>query len=404
MAIPGMTPLAPALDDPDFYLADPHAAFRWMRERAPVYRCERARLWAISKHADIMQISRDPETFCSARGILIHDGLRGETPMSTPPSIIHMDPPQHNRYRKLVSRAFTPGMVAGLEGRIRAIARESLDAIRSGATHDFVEAVAVPLPMLVIADMLGVAAEDRQTFKRWSDAIIAAADTGTTPESTEHVGELFAYFHGKLGERRERPQNDLVSALAAAGMDGDRLADEELLMFCMTLLVAGNETTRNLISGGAKALMEFPDERRALVEHPDRLPGAVEEMLRWVTPIRSFARTATRDTEIRGQRIAAGDYVLLLYASGNRDEEVFGLTADVFDVGRPADVMHVVFGFGEHFCLGASLARLELRLMLETLLARFDGFELAGTPTWPPNNRLVGMTHLPLVAHAAGSA
>jgi cytochrome P450 len=173
-----MTSPTPALDNPDFYLADPHAAFRWMREHAPVYRCERARLWAISKHADVMQVSRNPETFCSARGVLIHDGLRAETPMQVPPSIIYMDPPQHNRYRKLVSRAFTPGMVAGLERRIRAIARESLDGIRSGETHDFVDVVAVPLPMLVIADMLGVAAEDRQTFKRWSDAIIDAADTG----------------------------------------------------------------------------------------------------------------------------------------------------------------------------------------------------------------------------------
>ena len=148
------------LDDPDFYLADPHAAFRWMRECAPVYWCERARLWAISKHADIMHVSRNPETFCSGRGILIQEGLRVDRPMERPPTIINMDPPQHNRYRKLVSRAFTPGMVAGLEGRIRAIARESLDAIRAGETHDFVEAVAVPLPMLVIAEMLGVAAEE----------------------------------------------------------------------------------------------------------------------------------------------------------------------------------------------------------------------------------------------------
>jgi len=392
MAIPGVTPSALALDDPDFYLADPHAAFRWMRERAPVYRCERARLWAISKHADIMRVSRNPEIFCSARGILINDGLRGETPMEVPPSIIYMDPPQHNRYRKLVSRAFTPGMVAGLEGRTRAIARESLDAIRSGETHDFVETVAVPLPMLVIAEMLGVAAEDRGTFKRWSDAIIAAADTGTSPESMQHVGELFAYFYAKLGERRGR----LLSALAAAEVDGERLADEELLMFCMTLLVAGNETTRNLISGGAKALMEFPDQRRALVENPDRLPGAVEEMLRWVTPIRSFARTATRDTEIRGQRIAAGDYVLLLYASGNRDEEVFGPTADVFDVARPAEPMHVAFGFGEHFCLGASLARLEARVLFEELLGRFPDFSLAGEIVPLRSTLMNGLVRMPV--------
>jgi cytochrome P450 len=307
-----------------------------------------------------------------------------------------MDPPQHNRYRKLVSRAFTPGMVAGLEGRIRAIARESLDAIRTGETHDLVETVAVPLPMLVIADMLGVAAEDRETFKRWSDATIAAADTGQTPEAMEQVGELFAYFYGKLGERRERPQQDLLSALAAAEIDGDRLADEELLLFCMTLLVAGNETTRNLIAGGAKALMEFPDQRRALVGHPDRLPGAVEEMLRWVTPIRSFARTATRDTEIRGQRIAAGDYVLLLYASGNRDEEVFGPTADVFDIGRPADVQHAAFGFGEHFCLGASLARLEARVLFEELLDRFPDFSLAGEIVPLRSTLMNGLVHMPV--------
>ena len=392
MAVSAMPTSALALGDADFYLADPHAAFRWMRERAPVYRCERARLWAISKHADIMRVSRNPEIFCSARGILINDGLRGETPMEVPPSIIYMDPPQHNRYRKLVSRAFTPGMVAGLEGRTRAIARESLDAIRSGETHDFVETVAVPLPMLVIAEMLGVAAEDRGTFKRWSDAIIAAADTGTSPESMQHVGELFAYFHAKLGERRGR----LLSALAAAEVDGERLADEELLMFCMTLLVAGNETTRNLISGGAKALMEFPDQRRALVENPDRLPGAVEEMLRWVTPIRSFARTATRDTEIRGQRIAAGDYVLLLYASGNRDEEVFGPTADVFDVARPAEPMHVAFGFGEHFCLGASLARLEARVLFEELLGRFPDFSLAGEIVPLRSTLMNGLVRMPV--------
>jgi len=396
MAIPGTTPPALALDDPEFYLADPDAAFRWLRERAPVYWCERARLWAISTHADILAVARNPETFCSGRGVLIHDGVRGGTLTEAPPSIIYMDPPHHNRYRKLVSRAFTPGMVAGLEGRIRAIARESLDAIRPGATHDFVEAVAVPLPMLVIAEMLGVGDEDRGAFKRWSDAIIAAADTGASPESMQHVGELFAYFYAQLGERRARPHQDLLSALAAAEVDGERLADEELLMFCMTLLVAGNETTRNLISGGAKALMEFPDQLRALVEDPARVPGAVEEMLRWVTPIRSFARTATRDTEIRGQRIAAGDYVLQLYASGNRDENVFGPTADVFDVARVSEPMHVAFGSGEHFCLGASLARLEARVLFEERLTRFPDFSLAGEVVPLRSTLMNGLVRMPV--------
>ena len=396
MVTPGATLPALALDDPDFYLADPHAAFQWLRESAPVYWCEHARMWALAKHADILHVARNPETFCSGRGVLIHDGMRGGALTEAPPSIIYMDPPHHNRYRKLVNRAFTPGMVAGLEGRIRTIARESLDPIRPGETRDFVETVAVPLPMLVIAEMLGVGDEDRQTFKRWSDAIIAAADTGASPESMQQVGELFAYFYAKLGERRARPQTDLLSALGAAEVDGERLADEEVLMFCMTLLVAGNETTRNLIAGGAKALMEHPDQLRALGTNPARLPGAVEEMLRWVTPIHSFARTATCDTEIRGQRIAAGDYVLLLYTSGNRDEDVFGPSANVFDVARSVEPSHIAFGFGEHFCLGASLARLEARVLFEELLARFPGLSLAGEIVPLRSTLMNGIVRMPV--------
>ena len=385
-----------ALDDPDFYLDDPHMAFRRLRATAPVYWCDTARLWAISTYADILHVSRHPESFCSGRGVLIHDRLRSGALTEAPLSILYMDPPHHNRYRKLVSSAFTPRMIGGLEPRIREIARRSLAAIAPGETHDFVEAVSVPLPMLVIAEMLGVGAEEMASFKRWSDAIIAAADTGASPESMQHVGELFAYFYAKLEERRAEPRGDLLSALAAAEVDGERLTDEELLMFCMTLLVAGNETTRNLISGGARALMEFPDQRRVLVEDPTRIPRAVEEMLRWVTPIRSFARTATRDTVLRGQCITAGDYLLLLYASGNRDEDSFGPTADLFDAARPTEPIHLAFGFGEHFCLGASLARLEVRVLFEELLARFPAFTPAGDVVPLRSTLMNGLERMPV--------
>jgi cytochrome P450 len=385
-----------ALDDPDFYLDDVAAAYRRLRAEAPVYWCARAGFWALTKHADIQHVSRNPQLFCSGQGILVKDPMRDGTMPVQPPSIIYMDPPAHLRYRRLVSKAFTPRMVNALEPRIRAFARQSLDEVSPGVPIDLVEHVAVPLPMLVIADMLGVPAEDRLQFKRWSDAIIAGADLGVAATMAS-VQEVFAYFLAQLEARRRAPRDDLVSALAVAEVDGERLADDEVLMFCMTLLVAGNETTRNLISGGARALMQFPDERRTLAANPALFPRAVEEMLRWVTPVKAFARTATQDTTIREQRIAAGDYVVLLYASANRDEEVWGPTADRFDVSRAPDPGHLSFGIGPHSCLGANLALLEARVLFEELLARFPNFELAGEPEPLRSTVMNGIVRMPVV-------
>jgi cytochrome P450 len=387
-----------ALDDPDFYLDDVDAAYQRLRADAPVYWCERAGFWAAATYAGVDHVSRNPQRFCSGQGVIVNDPVRNGSLPAAPPSIIYMDPPAHVRYRRLVSKAFTPRMVSALEPRVRTLARQSLDGLPAGVPADFVEHVAVPLPMLVIAEMLGVPSEDRERFKRWSDAIIEGADTG--PEATmATVQELFAYFLQALEERRRAPRDDLVSALALAEVDGERLADDEVLMFCMTLLVAGNETTRNLISGGARALMQFPDQRGKLVADRTLIRRAVEEMLRWVTPVKTFARTATEDTAIEGQPIAAGDYVVLLYASANRDEAVWGPTADRFDVTRLPDPGHLAFGIGPHSCLGFNLALLEGRVLFEELLARFPDFELAGEVERLRSTIMNGIVRMPVVFH-----
>jgi cytochrome P450 len=392
------------LDDPGFYLGDVAPVYSRLRAEAPVYWSPSAKLWALSRYADIQRVSRDPGLFCSRRGVIVNDPMRLVGELPTPPSILHMDPPAHNRYRKLVSGAFTPRMVTMLEPRVRELVRETLDAVPAAGAFDFVEHVAVPVPMLVIAEMLGVPASDRATFRRWSDAVIAGADADGAARMLSEIAELFAYFQGMLERRRTDPRADLLSALAIGVVDGDRLSDEEILMFCMTLLVAGNETTRNLVAGGMRALLDHPGELRRLVADRSLLAGAIEEMLRWVSPIRCFIRTATRDTEIRGTAIPEGASLILLYASGNRDEEVFGPTAGEFRIDRPAEPAHLSFGFGEHFCLGASLARLEARLMFEGILERWTGMEIAGPVEVLRSTIMNGLVRMPVRVRSAVTA
>ena len=399
-----MTPFAP--DQPDFYLDDPYSHYRRLRRDDPVCWHEGSGgMWCLLKHADIVAVSRAPEVFTSTRGV--QQGMsENARPAGVSPSIIEMDPPQHNRHRKLVIQAFTPAAAAKLEPRIRQIARESLDLLPTGETVDFVQHVAVPLPMFVIAEMLGVPREDREAFERWSDAMIEAGGGKQGEETNAALGEMLRYFQDTLELRRRDPRDDLISTLAQAEIDGDRLQDPEILMFCLTLLVAGNETTRNLISGGTLLLMRNPDQLRKLRDDPSRLPNAIEEMLRWWTPVQSFIRTATRDTELRGRKIEEGQPTLLLYASANRDEEVWGEDSDRFDVTREhTHRRHLAFGFGEHLCLGAPLARLEARVMFEELLARRSGFELAGEPELLRSRLMHGVTRMPVVfSDRAGGA
>ena len=382
----------PPLHDPQFLAGDPFPAFRRLRAEAPVHWHPTPGFWALTRHEDVVAVSRDPATFCSSRGVLLSDI---ERPVMPRQSIIYIDPPEHAKYRKLVQPAFSPGRLRALEERVAALVRDLVGHIEANGLTDFVDAFAAPLPLLVIADMLGIPGSERARFKRWSDAVIEAG-TQPSPENMAQSVELLDYFGSVVAARRGRPGDDLISVLAHSQIDGERLEEFDLLMFCMTLLVAGNETTRNLLSQGALALATNPDQRALLAGDPALMPRAVEEMLRWGSPVASFMRVATCDTALRGTKLRAGDRLLLLYASANRDEEVFGTAAEEFRVRRDAS-RHVAFGFGEHFCLGAQLARMEARIAFTQLLERFGRWELAGTIERLPSLFMRGIVRLPLV-------
>src|SRR5436305_4737182 len=377
---------------PEFWIY-PYPAFAQLRAESPVQWHDDAQLWTIARHDDVMRISRDPTTFCSGQGVLPADRQRAVDSAS---SILFLDPPDHQRHRKLVSPAFTPRRISALEARVRELARELLDNLDADrdAPVDFAPAVAEPLPMLVIAEMLGVPVEDRDRFKIWSDAMIEAA---TEPKEGTYAlaAELWEYFDKIIEQRRVHPSDDLVSVIAHAELDDVPLTNAELNGFCMTLLVAGNETTRNLITGGVEALARNPEQLQRLVEDRSLVPTAVEEMLRWVTPVMNFARTATTDVEMRAQHISPGQMVFMLYGSANRDPEAFGPAADEFDVGRQPNP-HMAFGFGEHFCMGASLARLEARVLFDEFLQRFSTIELAGDAERLRSSLMRSLVHLPV--------
>lgn len=387
--------------DPDWYLAPDHyEVLARLRAESPVVDY-RPGHHAVTRYDDIRAISRDPEGFCSGRGVLVNDPMRTAQPAPAAPSILQMDPPEHTEYRQIVNRVFTPRAVRALEPRIRELARTLLDDIALDAPIDAVSAVAVPLPVVVIAELLGIPDERRADFTRWSDAAIEAGDG--KPEALAETAQLFAFLGEHVEATRRTGGDHIVARLVEAEVDGASLTKAELQIFCVTLLVAGNETTRHLISGGIRALAEQPDQLDTLRARPELAASAMEEMLRWTTPVQAFARTATRATTIAGRPIAEGDYVVMLYASGNRDESAFGPTADRFDLTRPADPAHVAFGFGQHLCLGASLARLEARVLFEELLTRVDRISLAG-PGRPVRSTIMhGWAELPVELHAAPS-
>jgi len=381
--------------DGAFYLDRPLEHYAWLRRHAPVYWDESAGLWAVSRHEDVMSVSKNPEVFCSRMS------SRPDAPPI--PSMINLDDPQHRRRRNLVNKGFTPRRVDDHEPKIRAICRELIESVAATGRCEFVREIAAPLPMIVIGDLLGVAPEDRGMLLRWSDDLIAGTDAAAPPEVKLRMmtaaTEYIQYAQRVIADRRAKPpQDDLMSVLVHAEIDGERLGDDELIQESLLILVGGDETTRHVITGGMLALIRHPDARRALAAKPSAIPAAVEEMLRWVTPIKNMNRTATRDTELCGRKIEAGQKVLLLYEAANRDERVFA-EPDRFDVARaPND--HVAFGgYGAHFCLGASLARLELRIMFEELLARLPDIGLDGPaePRLRPSNFIVGIEHMPVV-------
>jgi cytochrome P450 len=390
--------LTAPLADPEFYAGDPFPLYARLRAEAPVARNEELGFWAVSRHADVIAASRDPDTFCSGKGILVME-IGAE--YATPPTMMHTDPPDHTRYRNLVQPGFRPSFMRALEDGVRARTVALVEQIEAGVPVDIVSEVAVPLPLQVISDLLGVPEEEWPKFFRWSEAVIPGATDWPEEERMALSGEMVTYLLAAAADRRANPTDDIISELGAAEVDGDRLTDAELGMFLVQLLVAGNETTRNMMSGGLVGLAEAPGEWQRLRSRVNAsasraVPLAVEEMLRWTTPVVAFMRTTTRPTELGGQKLDADQPVLLLYASANRDETVFGATADRFDVARDPNP-HVAFGFGPHFCIGAVLARLEGRILLEELLARFATVEPAGPVVRSASPVIAGVKSAPLV-------
>jgi len=381
-----------AICDGGFYAADPAPLYAWMRANAPVYWDEVGQVWGVSTYADLKAVAKDPATFSNAGGIRPDSG-----PL---PMMIDMDDPEHWGRRKLVNRGFTPKRVRDSEDKIRQVCDEIIDKVAERGECDFVHDIAAPLPMILIGDMLGVAPEDRDDLLRWSDDMVKSQSGSATEEmyvkAATAFGEYCEYATDVIGKRTAEPTDDLMSVLVHAEVDGDRLTELDVLHESLLILVGGDETTRHVVSEGMYQILLHPDERQKIVDDPEAtLPTAVEEMLRWVSPIKNMARQATRDVELHGQQIHEGEKLLLLYASANRDEAVFD-DPETFDVTRsPND--HVAFGFGSHFCLGNSLARLEIRTMVERVLARLPDLELV-TPdvAFRPANFISGPESMPV--------
>jgi cytochrome P450 len=391
---------ASRLLDPSLYAeGDPFALYAELRNEAPVCWVDRegGGFWAVATHPEVSSIGADPKGFCSSKGILTDEI---GTTYDDPPTMMHTDPPRHTRYRRLVQPGFKPSMVRLMEAGVTAKAAALLERIEGGVAFDVVQDVSIPFPLQVICELLGVDGSQWPRFFEWSEAVIPGESERSEEERAQLQGEMWEYLIGVAQERRRAPAEDLVSVLATVGTHpesgGEELNEAELAMFLIQLLVAGNETTRNLISGGLVALAENPEQWAALRADRSLVPSAVEELLRWTTPVISFMRTATAAATIRGVPVAEGDPVLLVYASANRDEEVFGDDSEEFRVDRDPNP-HVSFGFGPHFCLGAALARLEGRIVLSQLLDRFATLTLAGDIERTPSPVIAGVRHAPLV-------
>lgn len=371
------------LEPGQFATAVPHEQFTVLRKQAPIFwqkdpSSVKGGYWALTKHEDIVDVSKNAKLFSSeAGGINIPDA--DEDYLSTSQLImISMDPPQHTKYRKLVASGFTPRMIRQIEASIRKAVRDILDEIEGEGEVDFVRRVAAQLPLRMIADMIGWPEEDRQMMYEWADRV---TQIDTNPDDAQVAAMEFWNYCAELMEAieaGERERSDsLLETLMAAEVDGEKLNEMEVVNFMLLLAIGGNETTRNCISGGFLALHDSPEQLEAWKEDIEGLSeSATEEMLRWTSPIICFRRTATADTKIRGQAIKEGDKVVLYYASANRDEDVFD-DPQTFDIRRESN-KHLSFGTGHHFCLGATLARMEIRILFEELLRRYPGMKPVG--------------------------
>ncbi len=379
----------------------PHAYLAHLRRTDPVHWQDEPGgpgFWVVTKYDDCVAVNRDYERFSSYR--------RGTMPFEMPDEdvdqqrlmMLNMDPPLHTRYRRLVNKGFTPRMVRDLEASIHRATDEILNSVCERGHADFVTEISAELPLRVIAELLGVPAEDRHRMFDWSNRMVGNEDPeyGTSAEEVASAAiELYGYAAELFGQKRLDPHADLMSVLTQVEVEGEQLSSLELELFFLLLTVAGNETTRNLISGAMVAFFDHPDQWQRLLADRSLLPSAVEEMLRFVTPVMNFRRTATGPTELRGVPIAEDDKVVFFHASANRDEDVF-TDPDAFDIGRDPNP-HIAFGGGgPHFCLGANLARMEIRVMFEHLLDRMGDIHQDGPVQRLRSQFINGVKHLPV--------
>ena len=392
-------------DSRNFVRGVPHEWFAHLRRHAPAYwhdEVDGPGFWAITRHEDCVTVNRDAQRFSSYRkGIFVwetpEDQIEQQRLM-----MVTMDPPLHTRYRRLVNKGFTPRMIGELEQRIHTVADDIIDRVCEAGSADFVLDVAAELPLVVLAELLGVPPEDRSKMFDWSNRMIGREDAeyqGEQVVAEENAAlaaaELFGYAAALYEQKRLDPRGDLMSVLTQVELDGEQLSELELDLFFLLLAVAGNETTRNLMSGAMVAFSQFPDQWARLRADRSLLPSAVEEMLRFVTPVMNFRRQATEDVEIGGEKIQAEDKVVFFHVSANRDETVFD-DPDRFDIGRKPNPHMAFGGGGPHFCLGANLARMEIIVMFEHLLDRLPDIHVDGEVQRLQSNFINGVKHLPV--------
>ncbi|MGV0783871.1 cytochrome P450 [Mycolicibacterium sp. XJ775] len=412
MSAPTMDDAAKVLADPTAYADDArlHTALTHLRANNPVAWVDNRPyrpFWAITKHADIMAIERDNELFISeprpllataAADDLAKQQLEAGMGLRT---LIHMDDPHHRKVRAIGADWFRPKAMRDLKVRVDELAKRYVDKMRDiGPECDFVTAIAVDFPLYVIMSLLGLPEEDFARMHMLTQEMFGGDDDeykregGSLEDQLAVLMDFFAYFSTLTASRRANPTADLASAIANGTIDGEPLSDVDTASYYVIVASAGHDTTKDAISGGLHALIENPDQLARLKAQPDLMGTAVEEMIRWSTPVKEFMRTATADTTVRGVPIAKGESVYLAYVSGNRDEEIFA-NPHRFDVGRDPN-KHLAFGYGVHFCLGAALARMEMNSLFTELLSRLDSIELAGTPELSATTFVGGLKHLPI--------
>ena len=385
---------------------DPFGMYAALRDHDPVHHVDHGDYWVLSRFADVFAAARDTATFSSAKGLTFRYGDMDAAGLAEATPIVMLDPPEHTAFRRLLARGFTPRQVAELEPTVRAFVGERLDGLCRRGEGDIVAELFKPLPSMVVAHYLGVPEADRGRFDGWTDAIVAANAEGDPLAAPHAVAELFEYFTDLIERRRRDPGDDTISELIAAGAgdDGDEVGEPvpllRVLGFAFTLVAGGNDTTTGLLGGAAELLTERPDQRTRLIDAPERIGDAVDELLRLTSPVQGLARTTTRDVTIGDTTIPSGRKVLLLYGSANRDPREFGDDAEQLRVDRrPRQIM--TFGYGAHHCLGAAAARLQARVTLEELLRRCPGFSVdASAGRFAGGNHVRRYESLPFRARA----